>query len=139
MRHYAKFCDGIWCAAFLYEQVAHEGVQGQIGGCVLERIVGFVHRGAQTSQTRQLIDAVHGVEHSAGLYLQDHICKRGGHLAFLFRHLFACFMKLFAPIGAHEQSIDVVAYFFQDSFIGLILVRFDQWFVLLAHFVGFIG
>jgi hypothetical protein len=138
MCHNSEFGDGVRGAPFLHEQVAHEGVKRQVGGRVLDGVVGFVHGGAQTAHASQLIDAVHGFKHRAGLGLQDHICKRGGEVAILLGHLFAGFVELIAPVGAHQQPW-IFTDFALGGFVILVLEGFDQRFVLLTDVVGDVG
>ena len=58
MGHNGELGDGIRNRAFLDEQLAHEGVQRQVGRRVLDGIEGLVHGGAQASGASQLVDAI---------------------------------------------------------------------------------
>ena len=124
--------DSSVAAALLHEQVAHQRVEGQVGGGVQHGIVGFIHGGAQAAHARKLVDAVHGFEHGTGLRLQNHICKRREHSILLW-HLIAGLVKLFAPIGTGKQGVDVLANLLQVGFIFLVLLRFDDRLILLAN------
>ena len=140
MSHDAVFCDCICVVIFLYEQVAHQHVERKVGRRVLHGIVGFVHCGAQASHACQLIDAVHRFKHGAGLRLQDHICKRGDHVAVL---LWAFVRAFYAVVRANSGRMSRLLMFShtltQDGFIRLVFMRFDQRLILLADFVCLFG
>ena len=94
---------------------------------MLKGIIGFIHGGAQAAHAHQLVNAVDGFHHAAGLRLQDHLGHRNRRAALLrFAHLFTRPVNLVAPIDAHQHFGDVLTQAAVGHIVVLILLRFQQ-------------